>query len=505
MKKKPSIIMLTIACLLAVNPAQSAQLINQALLDRINTDGDETSCSISGDSRYFIFARKQKDKKDSDLYFTEYKNGRWSDITAAATLNSDSDDISPYLTPDGKFLLFASNRTGSLKSGNAERPSFDIYFSEKKGGDWEKPELLFGAVNTGDDETTPSLSDNGKILYFTRTSAGGSGSSTIIRVLKKKGSWEDVYTAGISSNTGLNLFSYKKSAYKDDDYAVIFSGGTEIRDIFRSDSSGGKPSDVKAIDSLNSPGDELSVAEIDRDNVIVATNTGGKSGSYDFFLKKTNYTKAMSHVEPVKSAPVDYTIILEKKGGGIPADIRLMILYFSSAAVGHDPARTEVRSADTSGIIRFSSDENTKRILILPAVSGIKPFSVELFTDNDSITTSTVIIEPAEQKAFTPRPVYFDFNSSSLKISDMPYLHELVELMKNDEGRKLLLSGYADGVGSYNANINISVKRAESVKEYLVKSGINGERITLKGHGFVKGNDSDTAQYHRRVDFSLTE
>lgn len=504
MKRRFSLITPLIVSIFAINYLYAAQTIDAGLLKSINSDGDETSCSFSENQRYLIFARKNKDKKDSDLYYTEFKNGMWSEASAATELNSDSDDIDPCLTRDGKYVLFSSNRTGSLKSGSSDRPSFDIYYSEKKGATWGKPELLFGAVNTNDDETNPSLVDGSKILYFTRTRPDSPGSSTIIRVVKRKGSWEDVQTSEVSKNPDRKVFSLIKSAYSGGAFITAYTGSnTSNRDVYFTDNPEDKSSLLTKIDSISTEGDEQSLSEIDSRTVIVSSNNGGISGSYDFFLKKTGAIR--KNIETKKITPIDYTLVIEKSGSVEPGDIKILILFFSSASGDLKPIKTETMEADSSGIIRFRSSERTKRILVLPATSGIKPFAVELFTDNDSITTSTINIEAAETKMFSVKPVYFEFNSSSLKIADIPYIYELAEQMKLSGNKKLELAGYADGKGSLKGNTDISLKRAETVKEFLVKAGIRADRIYTKGYGFVKNNDSDTSQYHRRVDFSLSE
>jgi hypothetical protein len=161
MKKAIILSLLMIITFTAVN-AWSAQYINESFLKSINTDADETSCAVTANGKYFVFVRKPAGSDNGDIYFAEFKNGKWTDAKPAAELNSDADEMSPYIAPDGKLILFSSNRPGSLKDSAAEKPSYDIYYSEKKGDAWEKPVLLFGAVNTYDDEINPHLPKNGK-------------------------------------------------------------------------------------------------------------------------------------------------------------------------------------------------------------------------------------------------------------------------------------------------------------------------------------------------------
>jgi len=125
---------------------------------------------------------------------------------------------------------------------------------------------------------------------------------------------------------------------------------------------------------------------------------------------------------------------------------------------------------------------------------------VEFLTKKKKSHAATIRIEQAEKKEFIARAVYFRFNSSEIEFTDIPYLHELVEYLRKNESLKLSLEGYSDGIGSYRSNLNISRKRAEKVKEYIVRAGIKEDRITAKGSGYIQEKATDTAQYNRRVD-----
>jgi len=64
----------------------------------------------------------------------------------------------------------------------------------------------------------------------------------------------------------------------------------------------------------------------------------------------------------------------------------------------------------------------------------------------------------------------------------------------------LTLEGYSDGIGSYKANLDISIRRAEKIRDYIIKAGIGKKRIKTKGFGYVKDKENDTLQYNRRVE-----
>jgi len=470
----------------------SAPSINEAFLKNINTDADETSCTLTGNGKLLVFARKPVGSNNGDLFFTEFKNGKWTEVMPLTDLNSDADEMSPHISSDGKLILFSSDRQGSLKDNSVEKPSYDIYYSEKKGDTWEKPVLLFGAVNTRDDEINPHLSKNGKILYFTRVRFNDANNSKIIKVRNKNDSWEDVQTAKISYNSIVDIYMLKSSYFKPGFYITGFKKkNTEKREIFYSDDSG---KNIYSINGGSPSGDEMSICELNKKSLIVSSNENGIEGSYDFYIRKVSGVLK-------KATPSTFFLKIENNEYENPDGIKIKILYFSSLGKNSWPEKSEIKTPDESGAITLSADPEVKRILVLPGESDMKPFSVEFLTANDSLSTATIKVETAPENDFIIKPVYYEFNSCKLLLKDIPYIHELINYMRENENVSISIEGYSDGIGSYRSNLDISVKRAEKIRDYLIKEGISKDRIETKGHGYVKNKNHDTSQYNRRVEF----
>jgi outer membrane protein OmpA-like peptidoglycan-associated protein len=101
--------------------------------------------------------------------------------------------------------------------------------------------------------------------------------------------------------------------------------------------------------------------------------------------------------------------------------------------------------------------------------------------------------------------VFFDFNSSELKPSSYPELNRAVKLMKAVPTMQVEIAGYTDSVGSVEFNKALSERRANAVKDYLVKNGIAKKRIGAKGYGEespIADNSTDEGRAeNRRVEF----
>jgi outer membrane protein OmpA-like peptidoglycan-associated protein len=86
-------------------------------------------------------------------------------------------------------------------------------------------------------------------------------------------------------------------------------------------------------------------------------------------------------------------------------------------------------------------------------------------------------------KVFTLDNVYFDVDKATIKPESYKQLDELVELLKLKKSMEIEIAGHTDNTGSKQHNMELSQKRAEAVKRYLVKKGINPKRIKAQGYG----------------------
>jgi OmpA-OmpF porin, OOP family len=105
------------------------------------------------------------------------------------------------------------------------------------------------------------------------------------------------------------------------------------------------------------------------------------------------------------------------------------------------------------------------------------------------------------------KPVYFSFNSAKIKLSEIPKLQKLVEMMREDEKIKISITGHTDKWGTPESNIKISYYRALSVQRYLEKMGIDDCRIKIRGAGskypVIKSKSRYASSLNRRVEIKI--
>ncbi len=106
------------------------------------------------------------------------------------------------------------------------------------------------------------------------------------------------------------------------------------------------------------------------------------------------------------------------------------------------------------------------------------------------------------------RAVDFEFGSARLTLPAQQTLDELAKSLNAQQGLQLEVQGYTDSVGSEQANLKLSQRRADSVKSYLLDKGIDGSRLTARGYGKaspIASNDTpDGRAQNRRVAFQVT-
>ena len=112
-------------------------------------------------------------------------------------------------------------------------------------------------------------------------------------------------------------------------------------------------------------------------------------------------------------------------------------------------------------------------------------------------------------KTYTLKDVHFDTNKATLKSGSFKSLNELAEFMIHKTTLKIELAGHTDSDGEADMNLDLSQRRAETVRNYLIKKGVASNRLTAKGYGETKAlatNSTDECkQLNRRTEVRILE
>lgn len=412
----------------------------------INTLGNEGAQTMTADGRMFFFtACNRTDSYGScDIYYSQKRGDKWSlPRNLGKNVNSRHWESQPTVSADGRELYFVSNRPGGYGESDIYKTSIDQY------GEWKKPVNLGSVINTARAEVSPFIHVDGKTLYFASDGRLGMGGKDLYRAfVKDDGTWTEPKNLGYPINT-----------YEDEGDLIV--NGRGDKGYFASDREGG----YGGLDLY-----EFDLYDGARPNLV----TYVKGKIYDARTKK--------HLSAL------FELINVKTG-------KLAILSYS------DPTNGEF-------LIPIPSGEN----YALNVTKQGYLFHSENFELSDSATAyeMSIPLYPIQkgEKAIL-RNVFFATDSFNLKPESIVELNRLVDFLVFNSTVKIEISGHTDNTGNSQSNIILSHNRAKAVYDYLIEKGISHNRLSYQGYGDtkpLKPNDSDENKaMNRRTEFTIVE
>ncbi len=470
-------------------------------LEYINTPAQEFAPTFTPDGKTMIFSSTRATGKGgfSHLYVSHLTDGIWGPPQPLHSVNSQYNDETPYLSNDGKILLFASDRDGSLElprdAKGQVRVSFDIYLAEWDGKTWSNPRPVH-EINTPWNEKSPSISRDGRYLFFSSWPFGDMKRSRIRMLdLKAKGNVIDDLPPHINSgNQETALIP------GEDNTRYYFSsrrpGGKGGWDIWQTRFSEGKWAEPEPVPgNVNTEGNEAFLA-VSQGNYFISSTFNADKADYDL------------NIEPIKpEAAKQWTVQLvdaatrEKLTGRV----KLEVLEADS-----DEKASYTLQASGNGIIfEAPSAVGIQEIVRLSgSAEGYLPVSED--TDTGTLAEGTYLLplrKLEKNASFDIRSIYFDFDSARIKKSSEPSLRMVLEFLQQNPKAEFEIIGHTDLTGDADYNQALSEKRALSVKDWLVENGIEKSRLTTSGAGksrpVVAKRGKPFDEQNRRTEFRL--
>lgn len=197
----------------------------------VSTDyGDEEVVGLSSDgSRALLFINNFDHQ--GDLFIADVVDGELQNVEKLPKeINSTSHEIAATISPDGKAIYFASDRSGGYGG-------VDLYVSRVlPNGEWSTALNLGPSINTAEDEDFPNLSVDGKTLFFSSRGHTSIGGYDIFKASwdAEKGKWAGVVNVGYPINTPDDDMNYRESETGRYGYiATLRSDGFGDLDIYR--------------------------------------------------------------------------------------------------------------------------------------------------------------------------------------------------------------------------------------------------------------------------------
>jgi Tol biopolymer transport system component len=165
----------------------------------LNTKSNEGAQSLSSNGNYMYFTACERPGGlgSCDIYFAAYTNGHWSmPYNLGSPVNTSSWESTPSISSDGNFLIFSSNRPGGFGGK-------DLWCSIlSKKGKWSGPVNMGKNINTDGDEMSPFIHFDGRTLYFASDGRPGMGGLDIyLTRMNNDSSWSEPKNLGYPINT----------------------------------------------------------------------------------------------------------------------------------------------------------------------------------------------------------------------------------------------------------------------------------------------------------------
>lgn len=452
----------------------------QNIGDVVNTEFHSSTLALSADGeQLFIY----QDDNNGDIFESFRKeDGTWTfPQPMSENINSEGfKESSMSITPDGSVLFFASDRPGGLGG-------IDIYYSIKNENDeWTRSRNLGPIINTEYDDDGPFIDYDGKTLYFSSQGRKGMGGYDIFKSEydSAEGKWGEPENLGFPINTpDDDIYFVSTEDGKRGYYASVREDGQGFTDIYmvtilQEDEIG---------DNIASRGIETTETEPEQPETQEP--------------QKVETPKARDSFKPVtltvtvvdeNNQPTDAKISLTNKQNGRIAGKSTQgtgVYAFSVTT----PAAEEFRlSVEKTGYAFQNLDIN------LPASTG----------QSQALTRTVRMSKLRVGTRRVLRNIYFSFDKATFKDESYTELNKLEAMMSQNLNMQIEISGHTDKIGGTAYNKDLSQRRANAVKNYLVNKGIDSRRVSAVGYGEAQplaSNDDEKEgrELNRRVEFRV--
>ncbi|WP_229599134.1 OmpA family protein [Runella sp. CRIBMP] len=469
---------------LVISPEELSDTVNQFILQYF------PALTADGETLLFTALRPENDE---DLYITHFKDGRWTvPVSISDRINTAENEGTGTLSADGRTLVFtACNRRDGYGS-------CDLYISRKNGKDWDAPKNIGINVNTPFWESQPTLSPDGRTLYFISDRKGGIGGRDVwYTSLQKNGEWSAAKNIGGPVNTPDDEASPYLHA---NGHTLFFASeghqGFGGYDLFFSDSTA---TGWQKPENLGYP-----INTSDNQVALVITSDS-QYGYYSLDTKRVGNQRVSRLYRFRVPTELQQKFNAANYLKGLVTDAR------SGKSV---KANLELIDLKTGKVVqRFSTDtENGQYLTTLPNGSewGLyvnaagyfyKSLSFDYTQKNKAEGLQLDIkLEPMNLNTFgVLSNIYFETGKADLQDKSRTELNKLIEELKLQSTLRIEIAGHTDDVGDSKQNQILSQKRAQSVADYLITAGISRERIRAIGFGEAKPMAPNTSEENRQL------
>ena len=424
--------------------------------------------NVTGQQLFQLYqARKNAAGEWEDISLAEglYNTPEAEENDSAMKQASSAEMGACCFTKDGRTMYFTYS-----KPINGLDLGAKIFKSERASGEWGEPQEVKLFKDSTITVGHPALSPSGDTLYFASDAPGGLGEKDIWFAEKDGNEWVNAQPLGKGINTAAN----EMFPYVHEDGTLYFSsnghpgyGGLDIYKANRDTTV--KDSVVWELYNMgpmfNGIGDDFGITFAgNTQDGFFSSNKGDKKGFdkiYRFHLPEMEFI-----VEGIVKDELDNPI----------SDAKLRL-------VGSDGTNSRV-NARRDGTYKIKLKKDVKYVMLATARGYLNEKNMlNTFELKDSKTYNVDFVLNPISRPVTMENIFYEFNKWDITKASEQELNRLVKLLNDNPNITIELSAHTDMKGTDEYNNELSQKRAQSCCDYLVKQGIERERLTPVGYG----------------------
>ena len=444
-------------------------------MDKFNSRRGEFSPMLAGDKYdqlYFASSRsKDKDAKvsaitgqnNNNLFLVKQdEKGAWlAPVELEDEVNTEYDEGTPSFSPDGNTMYY----TYCAQDPEGPRTA-EIYISTRSSAKWGKGTRATIVKDSVTALGHPSISPDGKYLYFVSDAVGGFGGKDIFRARVARNDFGPMENLGEEINTpGDEMFPYVR-----DSVTLYFASnghpGMGGLDLFKAtqDSTGKwKVENLGA--PINSMADDFGIT------------FAGKE-ERGFFCSNRNDARGYDHIYSFERPTI--TIFIE----GIVNDVdEYPIEDATVRIVGKDGLNVKV-PVKKDGTYRVELERDIRYVMMASA-RGYLNQNYELHTGPEEKNETYIVdffLSPISKPVVIDN-IFYDFDKATLRPESKKALDEMIKMLNDNPNVTIELGAHTDRKGTDQYNERLAQRRAQSVVDYLIAGGIEAARLEAKGYG----------------------
>ena len=444
-------------------------------MDKFNSRRGEFSPMLAGDKYdqlYFASSRsKDKDAKvsaitgqnNNNLFLVKQdEKGAWlAPVELEDEVNTEYDEGTPSFSPDGNTMYY----TYCAQDPEGPRTA-EIYISTRSSAKWGKGTRATIVKDSVTALGHPSISPDGKYLYFVSDAVGGFGGKDIFRARVAGNDFGPMENLGEEINTpGDEMFPYVR-----DSVTLYFASnghpGMGGLDLFKATQDSTGKWNVENLGApINSMGDDFGIT------------FAGKE-ERGFFCSNRNDARGYDHIYSFELPTI--TIFIE----GIVNDVdEYPIEDATVRIVGKDGLKVKV-PVKKDGTYRVELERDIRYVMMASA-RGYLNQNYELHTGPEEKNETYIVdffLSPISKPVVIDN-IFYDFDKATLRPESKKALDEMIKMLNDNPNVTIELGAHTDRKGTDQYNERLAQRRAQSVVDYLIAGGIEAARLEAKGYG----------------------